>query len=367
MALRRAEPGRIHVGEPLHTDVYDHQGNILLRKGFVVSSDEQLGDLLTRGLYFDDGVGSPRKVAPTLSPFQLVDELQDELDSCLSRFAAEDDFPARIAGLCRKVQQVCVLNADAALGCILLDRRVRYSVRHSLHTAIVCELVGDKKGLADDERQPMIAAALTMNLAMLNLQDQLQTQAKPLTWEQKSAVHSHPERSVELLRAAGVTHEGWLTTVLQHHESIDGKGYPFGLQADEISLPAQLVYLADFYCAKLVNRDYRTPILPNVALRNLFLARGERVDALLAALLIKEMGVYPPGSFLRLANGETGVVTHRGRTAHTPAAVSLLGSHGQPLPVPLRRDCSERMFEVRELVPPPTGLKINRQVLWGYA
>ena len=96
-----------------------------------------------------------------------------------------------------------------------------------------------------------------MNMSILQLQDVLQAQQAPLTGEQKEVIQRHPETSAALLRERGVSDEIWLNAVLCHHEAIDGSGYPQGSKGDAIPMPAQLVSLADVYCARISNREYR--------------------------------------------------------------------------------------------------------------
>lgn len=369
MARKRIEPGAIVVGERLGFDAYDQQGNLLLKKGIVVTNQAQLSGLISRGLFFDDSRTdtAERVVEDKSSPFTIIAEIQDRLDKVCRHFQQIKDFPERIGWLAQQIQLVCKRDADAALGSILLDREMRYSIRHSIHCAFVCELVGEKKGIAAVERRPLVAAALTQNLAMLDLQDALHSQAAALSPEQKAAIQNHPQASRDLLEQAGVTDPVWLEAVLQHHEALDGKGYPRGLTRENVTLNAQLLHLADIYCAKLVNRTYREPILPSVALRTVFLARGEAVDEMLAALLIKEMGVYPPGTFVRLANAEIAIITQRGKTAHTPLAMSVVNARNQKISTPIRRDTSLPEFAIKEILTSGTAnLNVNRNWVWGY-
>ena len=70
----------------------------------------------------------------------------------------------------------------------------------------------------------ILAAALTCNIAMIELQDMLQTQQAPLTEEQTTQIRQHPEKAASMLRQAGVQDAVWLDTVLHHHERWDGGG-----------------------------------------------------------------------------------------------------------------------------------------------
>lgn len=86
------------------------------------------------------------------------------------------------------------------MAAVHLSRGYTYTVVHPVHTAILCELLGKRLELDGSERASIIAAALTMNLGMLELQDVLFAQKTPLTDSQKKEIFLHPSRSVDLLK-----------------------------------------------------------------------------------------------------------------------------------------------------------------------
>jgi HD-GYP domain-containing protein (c-di-GMP phosphodiesterase class II) len=243
-----------------------------------------------------------------------------------------------------------MVSQDAALAMTLLERNGRYSIRHSVDVAIACHVTGGALGIEEPELSSVVAAALTMNISVLELQDELQSQKDPLSEEQRERIRQHPDTSLNLLRERGVTDPVWLRAVESHHETIDGAGYTHGMKGDDIPLPAQLVQIADVYCARISSRDYRQPLRPNAALRALFLDQGKKVREGLANQFIKAIGVFPAGTPVRLDNGEIAVVTQRGESAKTPHVSSIIGMRGMPLVTPIRRDTSQPPFGVKEVV-----------------
>jgi HD-GYP domain-containing protein (c-di-GMP phosphodiesterase class II) len=157
-----------------------------------------------------------------------------------------------------------------------------------------------------------------MNIAMMDLQDHLFDQSLPLTPEQQENIQSHPILGSALLRQCGVEDETWHALVLYHHELRNGSGYPIGLGQNEIDPLAHWITLADICCAKLTGRSYRSSILPAKALAQMFRVDNGAYDPTQTAMLIKELSIYPPGSFVRLASYEIGVVVSRGKKGHEP-------------------------------------------------
>ena len=266
--------------------------------------------------------------------------------------AATADWQARMLGTCPgavaadalelagRLSALVAADADAVLGALLLDEAAAYADVHPLMVGALCELVASRLQYTVETRQRLLAAVLSCNLGQLHEQAAL-ARPGPLPAELLAVVQAHPARSHALLRASGVDDPLWLELVLQHHERPDGSGYPQGLRGAAINPLARLLSLADIYCAMVLPREYRTGIRAQQAVRQIFLARGQAVDAGLAADFIGEIGVFPPGSFVRLANGETGVVVRRGAPRRESPLVSCIRSpRGGEYARPLRRDCA---------------------------
>ncbi len=368
--MKRIRPGEITVGEALCFDCYDASGLLLLKKGLLIASEKQFGALLERGLYQSEAATAHVKPEQPerKSPFHMLDAFRNRLAGIFAAFANPEgaDIPGRIRGLCADIQALCRYDADAALGALHLDHEGRYTIIHPLHVAILCELIAQRKAMAQEERIPLLAAALTANVSIIELQETLQRQTSPLTPEQQRLMRLHPLESVDRLLGAGVGDDLWIKAVLHHHEKLDGSGYPGAMRGDNIPLSVRVLSLADTYSAMVTPRSYRGTILAKEALRDIFLRRGSEMDAELAQFFVRELSVFPPGAFVKLRNGETAIVIRRGKAATAPVAKSVLGPRGAPLPHPLARDCSNPAYEVHDMVPRDFIVPIDLHQLWDY-
>ena len=366
---RRIAVDEITIGTVLPWDVYDEQGRLLLRKGFTVTTSTQIERLIQRGLFVaepvrDRATNVVQEITP--SAVSCVLEARRRLQLACGPEGKNGDFPRQIVDVHNLIATACRLHQDAALATALWHREGRYSIRHSVDAAVACYVIGTALKMDERELVATVAAALTMNVSVLQLQDELQAQRDPLTPEQQGTIRSHPEASEAALRARGVTDELWLQAVLSHHEAIDGSGYRQGRKGDQIPVPAQLVSLADIYCARISSRSYRPALRPNAALRKLFLDQGKKVRDGLASQFIKAIGVFPPGTPVRLESGEIGVVTERGESANTPGVSVIIGPRGMPLAVPVRRETSRPTYGVRDVVEwSDVGAMPSMQALWG--
>ena len=124
-------------------------------------------------------------------------------------------------------------------------------------------------------------------------QERMQASSAPLSEDDAALIRSHLDTGAALLRQAGIDDQAWLDCVLLHHENENGTVYPFGKQAADIPDAARIVSLADRYCARVSSRSYRKSMVPNAALRDILLEGKTTTDAQLAAVFIREMGIYP--------------------------------------------------------------------------
>ena len=370
---------QIRVGLPVPFDCYDGQGNLLLRKGLVVDSQKQVDFLLERGLYGMGGAatgpGSDAVEKPP-TPFQLLDDFTNRLKQLLATLSgitevsveqpAAHNFPERVLNLASEVQLLCQKDADALLGAIHLAKGSRYSLDHPLYRSVVTDLLGTRKGLPLEERQRMVAASLTCDISMVKLQDELVRQTGPLSPVQKQLIEAHPLESARLLEALGVVDKEWITAVAQHHEVLNGKGYPRRCSGADVSLWARVLKLADMYTAMISAKAYRKAALSKSAMREILLKRGTEIDDSLSVLIVKELGIYPPGAFVKLQSGELGIVIKRHVNPKTPIIKAVVGPRGAPFDTPIPRKTDVREYEILDVVERDAIVKLDLHKLWGY-
>lgn len=328
-------------GVPLAWGVRDAEGRLLLAKGHVVADETQLMGLLNRGMFVDadeikrgkEPVNEP--LAERMSSRWMA--LQGKLGNLL-RAPGAPDFLKRLNEVVEQVAGFPERNGDQIIFLIVRHdhhQREHYGEAHALHVAALCHLVSRRLNWPEDRRRSLIGAALSMNLTVIHLQAQLAGQHGPLSAVQRQDMEAHPLASAALLRAAGLQDEDWLRAVEQHHECPDGSGYPQHLKAlDEMS---QLLRLSDRFVAKHSARAGRGPQPAQQAAGSLYAQSG---GSPLAAALIKEFGIYPPGCYVKLISGEIAVVTRRSDNAKEPWVAALSNRHGEPLSQPVSRDTS---------------------------
>ncbi len=360
----------LKLNQPLQWDVYDANGKLLLCKGYLVTRNSQLDSIIARGIFVEATIftktssNTPNAVEK-FNPFWLWDDIQSKLIRCLRHMATEENVPFQIESIATLVQFLSEKDADVGISVMMMQDTIKTPMPHTIHVAIVCELIAKRLGWELNKRISTLCAALTMNVSMLETHVRLLHQHTPLLPHQLEEIRSHPTRSYDMLKTAGVANEDWLNAVRDHHENRNGTGYP--REITDSSDIAELIHIADVFCAKVAPRAHRKAIAPNQAARELFLENGDQSTNLIPILLIKEVGIYPPGAFVILVNKEVAIVLRRGESANTPLVYSLTDPTGTPYASGLKRDTSKKEFAIASVIPrEKITVRINLPRIWGY-
>ena len=354
MQLLKLVQNLVKLGEPLPWGVRDERGKLLLAQGHVIASASQLTAILERGAYVDveEAKAALKRTADAekqrqqqrpVNLFTLWERALWQLDRLL-RSTEEPGFTMRADELAHHLVTLTDRDADIAIYlCVRQDpkRLSIYGLAHAIHCALICLLVARRLGWDEAKIFTTMKAALTMNIATLELQGRLAVQGMPPTASQQALLAEHPAKGAEMLRAAGVDDELWLTAVLQSHEKPDGSGYPNHI-TDPIDV-ARVLRHVDVFMAKISPRTARLPSTTQTAARQLF---QEDKGGPVSAAIVKEVGIYPPGELVRLKSGEQAVVVRRTGNASTPMVASITDRSGMPVVSSIVRDTSKPEFAI---------------------
>ncbi|MGL6070793.1 HD-GYP domain-containing protein [Craterilacuibacter sp.] len=225
---------------------------------------------------------------------------------------------AELRAIANSLGQLVEQKPDACIAAILLSPYQLYTPRHAINSAILVYLLAQAQALDTPTTESLACAALTMNIGIADLQDKMAQQASPPSTAQRQLIRLHPLLSAALVREMGITDPLWHEILLLHHEEWNGSGYPFQLLQPHISEHAHLLHVADISCAKLMPRSYRRPVPAQQALTQLYNNRDQLIDGRLIALLVRTLGIYPPGEFVELDNGTIAIVVERTENIQAP-------------------------------------------------
>lgn len=371
MSGTRVATGDIRVGQPLPWDVFDVSGALLLRRGFVIDSQRALDRLLGDGLYLDANASRHDASAAPLpeekpSALQYLVDARRLLGHPTQDRTAIPDFPGRLQHIASLIDLACKAKPEVAIASILLMQDDSYALRHHINTAILSNLIARAMALPEASIASLTAAALTMNISMYEIQDQLHELKTPLNDRIRALIRAHPAHSEQRLCKLGVTDEYWLACVRHHHECENGSGYPDGLKGPDIHEGAKILGPADRYCARVSIRNYRRTQPPSAVLRDLYVEKAAEIEPAIGTHLLRVLGVHPPGTIVRLRSGEVGVVVRQSDNPNAPIAHALLGPRGAALAVPAVRKTVLEAYKIEEvLTRDKIDFPIQMSRLWG--
>jgi len=371
--LVKINAGELSLNQPSPWTICDSKGAVLLAKKALIQSNDLKKNLEHTGYFAKEmtvKVPEPFKFKGKVNPFAEFDDLCLQLDSIFTSLQSKQQFAPhlikkRVQTLAVHIQGLVNYDADALMGAVHLTEDFEYPIKHPMQIAVLTELILARLKVAQGVRVSVLSAALTSNLAMNPYQKRLDQQKGPLLYAQKDLIYRHPLISAEMLNQAGVEDELWLELVAQHHEKLDGSGYPHGLKGEEIRHEARILALGDVYSAMVTPRGYRGPLNLKDSLKDLFEQRGKAFDSKLTQIFIMELGLYPPGIYVRLSNDDLAVVVGRTDNPKAPRVASIRRSDGYMYPSPLKRDLRQSDISVKYVCDSSEKIKINPATLWG--
>ncbi len=176
------------------------------------------------------------------------------------------------------------LNTVKALGAAI-DAKDPYTHGHSYRVAKYSMAIAKELNLSDDELSELEIAAYMHDIGKIGISEMVLRKDGKLTDEEYTEIKKHPYLTEKILKPARLP-DFIVKTAAYHHERVDGKGYPFGLKADEIPISAKIVAVADVFDALTSDRPYRPAMTVEKALEILKSDVGRAFDRKVVAALI---------------------------------------------------------------------------------
>lgn len=342
--LKKIESNKLRPGMFVHELDGDWLSHPFLRNRFVVKDDAQVRKIIEagiRGVYIDTerGVDIPdgkaaeevaREVEkevvaavtgfPSKSPRVSIDEELDRaknIKETARRVVNEVMHDVRLGRavnvenlelLVEDINASVLRNPGALTSLLRLKNVDEYTFLHSVAVGTMMVTFARSLGLDEETVKQSGVGGMVHDLGKMKVPDSIINKPGRLTDEEFRLMQMHPEEGHQLLLQT----EGFSSIArditLHHHERMDGSGYPGKISAGGISQVARMAAIVDVYDAITSDRSYHKGMQPTEALRKMWEWSKFHFDQPLLQAFMREIGIYPVGSLVRLASGRLGVV-----------------------------------------------------------
>jgi putative nucleotidyltransferase with HDIG domain len=208
-------------------------------------------------------------------------------------------------------------NPDALLCLTKIREKDDYLLEHSLNVAILLANFGKYLGMSEEEVQDLSYAGFLHDLGKIKIPDEILHKPGRLTESEMEVMKGHVKHGVDYLETMNIA-APLVQAISEHHERLDGLGYPAGKQGDAISKAGRMLAIADMYDALTADRVYKPGMSSQKAFSILMSDAPFRLDKALVQQFIRCLGVYPVGSLVLLSNERLAMVLEQKDSPLTP-------------------------------------------------
>jgi putative nucleotidyltransferase with HDIG domain len=198
-------------------------------------------------------------------------------------------------------------NPDALMCMSKMREKDSYLLEHSLNVAILLANFASQLELENEQIQELALSGFLHDLGKINIPDKILHKPGRLSDDEMNVMRKHVEYGTDVLLEMEIP-TSIVRTISEHHERLDGLGYPGQLKDDEISVYGRMIAIADTYDAITANRCYKEGMPSKKALQILLKDSPNKYDKELVLQFVKSVGIYPVGTLVKLDNEKVAMV-----------------------------------------------------------
>ena len=249
--------------------------------------------------------------------------------------------PAPLQGISENILQDIIAQQKNLVQLTDIRLHDTYTFAHSVNVAILSSLLGVLLKLSREEQLKLTLGGLLHDIGKITVPYEILTKAGHLTDDEWSVMQGHPEAGRQRLKKMFPNDTLLSTIALQHHEHIDGSGYPNHLKGEQIHRYGRIVAIADVYDALTSVRPYKRAYTPSVAHRLMATCSPGHFDLDLLKLFFDNVAIYPVGTILKTQDGYAIVKKVEFGYTLTPVVCIFANREGKLLDAPHDLDLKE--------------------------
>lgn len=223
-------------------------------------------------------------------------------------------------------------NPHALLWMAKIKHEDQYTLEHCLNVSILAVAFGRHLRLPKEDLVKLGVGGMLHDIGKMRVPEEILNKPDKLDDDEFEIVKTHAEEGRKLLMKAEGTLSSAIDMAINHHERVDGKGYPRGLFAYDLSSYSRIIAIVDAFDAMTSDRCYASARSTLDALKEIYRHRGTHFDEDYSLEFIQLMGPYPPGTIVELMNGYVAIVlSSLEQKRHLPLAKLVLDQDKQPI------------------------------------
>lgn len=238
-------------------------------------------------------------------------KIKESTKTMLDSISLDEKVPNDLCNTIAEELQVKLETVDNSLiiQCINGIRNAdEYLYNHSMNVALLNGLMGRWLNFSEQEIEKLVKVGLIHDIGKVKIPEEILQKPGKLTSEEFAQIKQHPVYSYEFLINSGVDDEKILNGAMQHHEKVNGRGYPYGIGADNISEFAKITAVSDVYDAMVAKRVYKEPHSPFEILSSFSEDRYSELDINYINVFLRRMPEELTDKLVLLSDGSVGRV-----------------------------------------------------------
>lgn len=309
--MRLVRISNVKPGEELAQSIISSEGNILLKAGIVLN-DMFINRLEKMGLHFiyvkDENLEDIEPEDPKF--IGLKAEAIKSISTVFSKVQSSNKVQLNdtVSVVENMVDYLTSSKGVTAIHLTELKTYDNYTFMHSLNASVIGLYFGVEKKFTKNMLVDLGVGTILHDIGKVKVPYSILNKKGSLNDEEFEIMKKHPQYGYEILKNVPGVSERAKSIILQHHERIDGKGYPYGVTGDKISYYAKIATISDVYDALVSDRVYRKGFPPHEAYEIIMMNSGKILDPGLVKIFQENFSMYPLGVEVMLSNGLKGFV-----------------------------------------------------------
>jgi HD-GYP domain-containing protein (c-di-GMP phosphodiesterase class II) len=308
--MRLMSTDNVKVNMQLARNIYSADGNILLAEGLALTNNyiNRLRTLGIMSLYITDRFIGKVEV-DDLVRIQTKNEANKVIKESMSNIRDGRNVSSEKAKkVISEILDEILSNRSISFNLVDIRAMNDYLFGHSLGVGILSLMIGVAAGYNFSHLRDLGLGAILHDIGKVMIPDSILNKAGALTPEEFAQIQKHAQFGYDILKKCNDISSVSAHIAWQHHEKVNGSGYPRGIKGKEIHEFARIAAIADVYDALSTDRIYRKRWLPHEALEFIRDKNQEEFDPEFVELFIENIAPFPIGSMVQLSNNEKGVV-----------------------------------------------------------